>query len=64
MKKNYCYLLLLVLFNYDGNAQDVSEWKTKIGQLEKAFGIDIYYRDEWVDASKVTTPDTSLPRDQ
>ncbi|WP_339816296.1 TonB-dependent receptor [uncultured Imperialibacter sp.] len=64
MKKNYYCFVLLLLFVFDGNAQGTPDWKTKIEQLEKAFGIDIYYRNEWVDASKVTIPDTSLPRDQ
>lgn len=60
--KNYYFLLPFVWLSAGNTlARQDSDWQTKVDQIEKAYGVDVFYKNEWVDLQKVGPLDTNLP---
>ncbi len=64
--KNYYWLLLLffLISHFEAYSQQDAVWLANIELLEKAYDIEVYYRDEWIDPTKLSSPNTSLPKEQ
>lgn len=56
----FSYLLSLSLKLPAQNPQ----WQSKVEEIEKAYDIQLFYKNEWIDPAKIGQLDTSLPREQ
>lgn len=59
------YLAVFVFFFHTSVAlAQPSEWESIVRQVESTYSVDVFYKQEWIDASRVRSVDTTLPREQ